>query len=119
MEERDKWGLNWEVWVNSKFTCAYCGFDGMMSVLTAHQLTVDHVRPRCRDGKDDRENLRAACSSCNSIKAEWDRSVYDPAYFESRTSDDVFLAAKNYVQEWYKKWDRGYTRMIEEASRRS
>lgn len=42
------------------FRCQYCGVrDG---------LTVDHVFPKSRGGKDTWENLVAACTSCNNRK---------------------------------------------------
>ena len=42
------------------FRCQYCG---------AHDhLTVDHVLPKSRGGKDTWENLVAACTTCNNRK---------------------------------------------------
>lgn len=38
-------------------TCVYCGLPASV---------VDHVRPVCREGTDDPENLVAACTSCNA-----------------------------------------------------
>ena len=115
MRDENKWGLNWKVWVASRFTCVYCGFDGLSSVLAAHQFTVDHIRPRSRGGTDVAENLAAACNCCNFIKAEWGRSVYDPARFENKSTADVLKAAKTYIETWYGKWDNGYKMMMEEA----
>lgn len=48
--------------------CAYCG--------TLAKLTVDHVIPVSRGGKDEPSNVVPACSSCNSSKgtkllSEW------------------------------------------------
>ncbi len=40
--------------------CQYCG--------NREALTIDHVFPRSRGGKDTWENLVAACSRCNSRK---------------------------------------------------
>jgi 5-methylcytosine-specific restriction endonuclease McrA len=115
MKEKDKWGLNWDTWINARFKCVYCGFDGMGGLLAAHQLTTDHIRPRCRDGKDDQDNLAAACCCCNSIKSEWDRSVYDPEEFAGRPTGEVREAAKAYIDGWYRKWNTGYDEMMREA----
>lgn len=41
-------------------TCQYCGSRG--------QLTIDHVHPKSRGGKDVWENLVAACVPCNNKK---------------------------------------------------
>lgn len=41
-------------------SCQYCG--------STRNLTIDHVIPKCRGGKDTWENLVVACSSCNTKK---------------------------------------------------
>lgn len=41
-------------------TCQYCG--------STRNLTIDHLVPRCRGGKDLWENLLLACSRCNTLK---------------------------------------------------
>lgn len=42
------------------FTCQYCGTD--------RNLTIDHVIPQSRGGKDTWENLTTCCYSCNNTK---------------------------------------------------
>ena len=42
------------------FRCQYCG--------THESLTIDHVIPKSRGGKDTWENLAAACTQCNHKK---------------------------------------------------
>lgn len=44
-------------------TCQYCG-----CVLTASELTLDHVLPRSRGGTSTWENLVACCHDCNRRK---------------------------------------------------
>lgn len=44
-------------------TCQYCGI-----VLTAGELTLDHVIPRSRGGLSTWENLVACCHNCNRRK---------------------------------------------------
>ncbi len=44
-------------------TCQYCGI-----ILTAGELTLDHVLPRSRGGLSTWENLVACCHSCNRRK---------------------------------------------------
>ncbi len=46
-----------------RHTCQYCG-------KTSVSLTIDHVIPRHRGGKDIWENLVAACVKCNNIKGD-------------------------------------------------
>jgi len=42
------------------FTCQYCGTD--------RDLTIDHILPQSRGGKDTWENLVACCYVCNNTK---------------------------------------------------
>lgn len=42
------------------YTCQYCG--------NRNHLTVDHVMPRSRGGKDEWENVVVACHQCNVFK---------------------------------------------------
>ena len=50
------------IW-RDKNACQYCGNDFKTS-----ELTVDHVLPRSRGGKNTWENLVAACVPCNQKK---------------------------------------------------
>lgn len=43
-------------------TCQYCGVE--------NNLTIDHVVPKSRGGRDSWENLVAACVSCNNQKGD-------------------------------------------------
>jgi hypothetical protein len=88
----------------------------MTSILAAHQLTTDHIRPRCWDGTGKDENLAAACYCCNSIKAEWDKSVYDPGKFAGWPIAKVREEAKAYIEGWYQRWNQGYQEMMKEAA---
>lgn len=45
------------------FTCQYCG-------LKSSSLTIDHVVPKSRGGRDTWENLVAACHACNTRKGD-------------------------------------------------
>ena len=42
------------------YKCGYCG--------SRQHLTLDHVLPRCRGGRDSWDNLVTACQSCNTKK---------------------------------------------------
>lgn len=42
--------------------CQYCG--------SSHNLTIDHVLPKSRGGKDTWENLVTACDKCNVKKGD-------------------------------------------------
>jgi 5-methylcytosine-specific restriction endonuclease McrA len=62
-------------------TCQYCG--------ARDQLTIDHVLPKSRGGRDSWENLVTACVSCNNRKGDrtpeeagmaLDREPFRPSY---------------------------------------
>ncbi|MGF2226721.1 HNH endonuclease [Brucella sp. NF 2653] len=48
------------VFLRDRFECQYCG--------SPHDLTFDHVIPRCHGGETTWENVVAACSPCNLRK---------------------------------------------------
>jgi 5-methylcytosine-specific restriction endonuclease McrA len=51
------------VFLRDEWTCQYCGGE-----FKTHQLTFDHVIPRCKGGTTSWENIVAACQKCNSAK---------------------------------------------------
>ncbi|MBN1351998.1 HNH endonuclease [candidate division KSB1 bacterium] len=53
------------VFVRDQYTCQYCGkkFD-------PGKLTLDHILPQSRGGKDIWENIVTACYRCNEKKAD-------------------------------------------------
>jgi len=44
-------------------TCVYCG-----ETYELHELTLDHVHPRCHGGEDITSNVVPACTCCNQDK---------------------------------------------------
>lgn len=48
------------VMVRDHFTCLYCG--------SKNQLTIDHILPKSRGGKDTWENTVTSCKPCNNRK---------------------------------------------------
>ncbi len=51
-----------EVFIRDGYTCQYCGRSG------GSDLTIDHVIPRSRGGRNCWENLVSACRTCNHRK---------------------------------------------------
>ena len=56
--------------------CVYCG-----NHYEPHELTLDHVRPRCNGGDSFTKNLVPSCRSCNQAKGsnnwlQWMRSTF-------------------------------------------
>jgi len=62
------------VLVRDNYTCIYCGAKpGTIQrgkVLAKNDLTVDHVLPRSRGGKDHWTNTACACYHCNHRKGD-------------------------------------------------
>ena len=58
-------------------TCVYCGEKDIK------KLTIDHVYPKSKGGKDSWDNVVTACNKCNNVKAdltieEWGREHPNP-----------------------------------------
>ena len=51
--------------------CEYCGEDLLISRAAYAAAQVDHVLARAKNGGDEMENLRLACSLCNSSLARY------------------------------------------------
>jgi 5-methylcytosine-specific restriction endonuclease McrA len=85
-------------------TCQYCGV-----VLTAGELTLDHVTPRSRGGLSTWENLVACCHSCNRRKGnqllhelETMRLMREPRPFSLHTSRHIMRMIGHSDQKWRK-----------------
>ena len=50
------------IYKRDEYTCQYCG--------AISKLTIDHVIPKSKGGRDSWENLVVACSSCNTKKGD-------------------------------------------------
>lgn len=53
-----------EIFDRDNWTCQYCG-----DKLSDSNATIDHFIPQHKGGNNSKENLRACCFVCNSIKA--------------------------------------------------
>lgn len=56
--------------------CVYCG-----NTYELHELTLDHVRPRCLGGEDLTSNIVPSCWQCNQAKGsrnwlQWMRATF-------------------------------------------
>jgi hypothetical protein len=53
-----------EIFERDHWTCQYCG-----DPLTPDTASLDHLIPQCKNGESTKENLRACCLICNSLKS--------------------------------------------------
>ncbi len=82
--------------IRDRYTCQYCGSD--------KDLTVDHVIPKVKGGKDTWENMVCACKKCNNKKGNLTpeeagmkllSKPRKPSYVEL-----LILSKKNVPEEW-------------------
>ena len=53
------------VFVRDNYTCGYCG---NVYSKNSKELTIDHIIPKSKGGKNDWMNCITACKSCNALK---------------------------------------------------
>jgi 5-methylcytosine-specific restriction endonuclease McrA len=53
------------VFLRDNYTCAYC-----LKQLNSEELSVDHILPKSRGGKETWSNLITACKNCNCKKGD-------------------------------------------------
>ena len=85
-------------------SCQYCGV-----VLSAGELTLDHVLPRSRGGLSTWENLVACCHSCNRRKGNQllhempdMKLMREPRPFSLHTSRHIMRMIGHSDQKWRK-----------------
>jgi len=53
------------VYIRDNYTCGYCG-----QKLNKRTITLDHIIPKSKGGKDSWENCVSACKDCNERKGD-------------------------------------------------
>ena len=53
------------IFLRDNYSCVYCE-----KQLSSEELSVDHVLPKSRGGKDTWDNLVTACKTCNCAKGD-------------------------------------------------
>jgi hypothetical protein len=53
------------IYERDNFTCQYCS-----TKLAKHSVTIDHIVPQCRGGKNTWDNTVCACKRCNHEKGD-------------------------------------------------
>ena len=62
------WDEGLRILERDRYTCQYCGLDGMRNFENSLSMTVDFVVPRSQKGKKEPANLVTACRACNVLK---------------------------------------------------
>jgi 5-methylcytosine-specific restriction endonuclease McrA len=81
-----------EVFVRDNGYCQYCGQDLLFCRAAYAGAQVDHVRAVAVGGKDELDNLKLACSSCNGSLSRYNHLTS----FEERK---VLMEQKNITHE--------------------
>ena len=89
-------GMNWirkekrlAIYLRDGLACAYCGG----SVEDGWPLTLDHLRPRSKGGKNEATNLVTACALCNAERGAKPLSVF--ARSRARGAKSILAHVKN------------------------
>jgi 5-methylcytosine-specific restriction endonuclease McrA len=53
------------IFLRDNYSCAYC-----QRQLAAEELSIDHIIPKSKGGKETWENLITACKKCNCLKGD-------------------------------------------------
>ena len=69
-------------------TCQYCGSKSSI-------MTIDHIIPKDKGGKDSWTNLVAACKKCNLHKANFSLKDGNMNLFKSLSSHLIYFICKN------------------------
>jgi len=84
------------VYRRDNYECVYCGCSNQRT------LTLDHVIPQSKGGKDSWDNLVTACKSCNSEKADLTLEEYGKEIPEPKRPHYLMLMkSMTYIpKEW-------------------
>lgn len=79
-----------------RFRCQYCG--------SHERLTVDHVLPKSRGGKDTWENLVTACTPCNNKKGNRTPDEADMPLVRKPFRPTNIMFIRDYVGSVHDTW---------------
>jgi len=88
--------------IRDNYTCQYCA-----ERFTANVLTLDHVLPRSRGGKETWKNLVTACKKCNQEKANRTPKEASMRLLKKpEMPKSIKMKCSNYMQEIWKDYIR-------------
>lgn len=73
-----------EAWIKQGCKCAYC-----RRPMQRSDITGDHVQPLINGGLTVRENVKAACSSCNYTKGHMSEAAFMKAIKSPKSGDSI------------------------------
>ena len=85
------------VFLRDKFKCQYCG-------KLNESLTIDHVIPKNKGGKDSWENLVSACNRCNLNKGNYFLKDTNMHLLNIPRKPHYLIYMQGHVNNEYKSW---------------
>jgi 5-methylcytosine-specific restriction endonuclease McrA len=85
------------IFKRDNFECQYCG--------TKRELTIDHVTPRARGGKDTWTNLVTACKRCNAKKGNHTLDVANMTLRKRPYKPSYSIFLKDQMHDQVGDWD--------------
>lgn len=83
--------------IRDGFKCVYCG--------DHKNLTLDHLIPKSRGGKNDWYNLVTCCDTCNKNKGDKTPEEAKMTLLQKPTKPNYFTFLKRYLEQNVSDWD--------------
>ena len=85
------------IYIRDGFKCVYCG--------TPNKLTLDHVIPKSKQGKNDWYNLVTCCDTCNKKKGDKTPEEAGMSLLRKPTKPSYYTFLKRYLEQNISEWD--------------
>lgn len=83
--------------IRDGFKCVYCGDN--------KNLTLDHLIPKSKGGKNDWYNLVTCCDSCNKKKGDKTPEQAKMTLLQKPNKPNYFTFLKRYLEQGISDWD--------------
>lgn len=95
-----------EAWTRQKSRCAYC-----LTKLRLDQVTADHVIPKSKGGLNQKENIIAACRTCNLIKGSMTVNQFKNK-LKSKKTENLHIRIQGSIRRINLAADRSCARIL-------
>ncbi len=62
-----------KIYMRDNYRCVYCNREMLGDIDDWLSLEIDHLKPKSKDGTNDKDNLVTSCNVCNKMKS----NIYD------------------------------------------
>jgi hypothetical protein len=122
MPEWDKeFWPDWNIFVEERCKCAYCGMDGTTDFLIWRNLEIDHIIPwKSCGGTNNRINKTVSCLACNRAKHRFNPAngtdFKEPR--DSKHREELIREARNYIFYQRREEEGSFHQMMDEINHR-